>query len=164
MNLNAPHFFERLRIEHTNFRSAVTHVKQVAVGGQAPALSRIGKLAQQMKIARVINKSRTCFPGELKYLPSQASNAFSKKLWRQIHPLEDFSSFKTNFSQRWPPIQSGPFVEIAVFVNQPLCVGFRVMWVRFYDFVGVFRHRCSAGLFCGLGCKQRSSQNKNKTN
>jgi hypothetical protein len=99
MNLNAPYFFERLRIEHTNFRSAVTHIKQAAVSRQAPPFARIGILAQQTKIASVVSESCACFPGELKNLPSEKSNAFTKKLRRQFDFLEDLAGVKTHLAQ-----------------------------------------------------------------
>src|ERR1044071_1880656 len=98
MDFDTAHFFERLRIEHTNFRSAVTHVKQAPVRSQAPALPGIGKFAQQMKIVCIVNKDRACFPRQLKDLSAQQCNAFTEEFWRQIDPLEDFSSFKTDFA------------------------------------------------------------------
>jgi hypothetical protein len=34
----------------------------------------------------------------LKDLSAQQCNAFTEEFWRQIDPLEDFSSFKTDFA------------------------------------------------------------------
>ena len=77
---------------------AVAHIKQRAVGRQAPTLARIFEFFLRLQIGKAVNKSGMLASGKLKNLVVQYRNSFAEIVGRKVVLLKHLAGLDLYFS------------------------------------------------------------------
>ena len=139
LHRDVPDLAESLGIEEVDLARSVAFDQIPAVLGQPPAFAVVMKGFKQAEAEAVVDKGDMRLPGELDQRAAPWGESLGKVLAGHGRRLQYAPGRQVVHAQRRAPVQAGALVQMSVDVDEPLCVGARIVRIGVDDFVGVIR-------------------------
>src|SRR5690554_81203 len=107
------------------------------VGGQAPALACVIKLADELQAGQIINKTAPFPPGELEDFFPKNGNPFAKELFGQVPAVQDLAVLHIHPAQGGTSVKTGSLIEKPFMIRKALGESRWVMGIAIHNCKGL---------------------------